>query len=80
MAFPLLDRFLNPQAPSTVLRMLGAGAALLGGFAVVLANVCRLRTDHRQVEQFDWTTYFEVLIVALLSVALGVFLLVLAVH
>ncbi len=80
LGFPVLDRFLNPQTPSMVLRLIGAGISLLGGLAVLWANVRRLRTDHRQVQQFDWTSFLEVLTVALLSAALGVFLLVLALH
>ena len=80
LVFPVMDRFLNPDTPSAVLRLLGAAVALAGGLAVLWANIRRLRTDHRQVEQFGWSTFFEVMTVALLSVALGIFLLVLALH
>ncbi len=80
LGFPVLDRFLNPQMPSMVLRLIGAGIALLGGLTVLWANVRRLRRENSRVEEFDWTSFLEVLTVALLSVALGVFLLVLALH
>ena len=66
--------------PSMVLRLIGAGIALLGGLTVLWANVRRLRRENSRVEEFDWTSFLEVLTVALLSVALGVFLLVLALH
>ncbi len=80
LGFPVLDRFLNPQRPSMVLRLIGAGIALLGGLSVLWASVRRLRRENSRVEKFDWTGFLEVLTVALLSVAHGVFLLVLALH
>ena len=80
LGFPVLDRFLHTDAPSANLRLIGAGIALLGGLAVLWANVRRLRRENSRVEEFDWTSFLEVLTVALLSVALGVFLTVLALH
>ncbi len=80
LGFPVLDRFLHPDAPSAALRLIGAGIALLGGFSVLWANVRRLRRENSRVEEFDWTGFLEVLTVALLSVALGVLLTVLVLH
>jgi uncharacterized membrane protein YidH (DUF202 family) len=80
LGFPVLDRFLHPDAPSAALRLIGAGIALLGGLFVLWANVRRLRRENSRVEKFDWTGFLEVLTVALLSVALGVLLTVLALH
>lgn len=80
LGFPVLDRFLHPDAPSAALRLIGAGIALLGGLAVLWANFRRLRRENSRVEEFDWTCFLEVLTVALLSVALGVILAVLALH
>ena len=80
LGFPVLDRFLHPDAPSAALRLIGAGIALLGGFSVLWKNLRRLKRENSRVEEFDWTSFLEVLTVALLSIVLGVFLLVLALH
>ena len=80
LGFPVLDRFMHPQDPDMVLRLIGAGIALLGGLFVLWANVRRLKRENERVEEFDWTSFLEVLTVALLSIVLGVFLTVLAFH
>ena len=80
LGFPVLDRFLHPNAPSAILRLIGAGIALLGGFSVLWKNLRRLKRENSRVEEFDWTSFLEVLTVALLSIVLGVFLTVLAFH
>lgn len=80
LGFPVLDRFLHTDAPSANLRLIGAGIALLGGLTVLWANVRRPRREDSRVEKFDWIGFLEVLTVAVLSAALGVFLLVLALH
>lgn len=80
LGFPVLDRFMHPQDPDMVLRLIGAGIALLGGLFVLWKNLRRLRRENSRVEEFDWTCFLVVLTVALLSVALGVLLTVLAFH
>ena len=80
LGFPVLDRFLHPDAPSAFLRLIGAGTALLGGISVLWKNLRRLKRENSRVEEFDWTSFLEVLTVALLSIVLGVFLTVLAFH